>query len=132
MKNITFVLYHPSELSNWVIKLLPYMRDCEISVLHIGHLHQIEVKSIEDAALYDISSLPYTELVSLVEKLQPCMMVFLSFRSLMELVLQRICISHGIRQVYLEHGLFSNDTLKFRKDKLKKEKKLSYKDNYSS
>lgn len=98
------------------------MRNCNISVLHIGHLHQLEVAPIENVDLYDISSMSYTEILGLVEKLQMNMMVFFSFRSLMELVLQRICTSHGIRQVYLEHGLFSNDTLKFRKDKLKKEK----------
>ena len=119
MKKIVFILYHPSGLSNWIVKLMPYMSDTEISVFHIAKLHSVKAKTINGVNLYDISGLSYTGLLSIIDGINPDLMVFLSFRSLLELVLQRICVSRGIRQLYVEHGLFSNDTLKFRTSKLK-------------
>lgn len=119
--NVIFVLYHPSELTNWVVKLLPYLDECHVSVFHIAGLHGVEAKKIDGVDLYDISKFSYKELVTLIDVINPERMVFLSFRSLMELVLQRICVGSGIRTLYLEHGLFSNDTLHFRANKLRKE-----------
>lgn len=119
--NVIFVLYHPSELTNWVVKLLPYLDECHVSVFHIASLHHVETKKISGVDLYDISKKSYKNLVSLIDMINPAKVVFLSFRSLMELVLQRICMGLGIRTFYLEHGLFSNDTLRFRVNKLRKE-----------
>lgn len=104
------------------MKLLPYLKGNKVVIFHIAKLHGLNVKTLQDAELYDISGMPYVKMVSLIRMLDLDMMVFLSFRSLLELVLQRICVSNGIKQVYLEHGFFSDDTLRFRTNKLKKER----------
>lgn len=120
---IVFVLYHPSGLSNWVLKLQPFLMDNDLYVFHIGLLHQIAVSPIDGIHLFDISKLSYAGQLLLIKKIHPQLMVFLSFRSLMELVLQRICVKEKICKIYVEHGIFSRDTLHFRRNKLKREKK---------
>lgn len=119
--NMVILSYHPSALTNWVVKLAPYMKWSQLSVLHIAKLHGVEAISIEGIKLYDVSNYSFKQAEKLVKELNPDLFVFLSFRSVLELTYHRICTTNHIHKVYLEHGLFSNDTLKFRTNKLKKE-----------
>lgn len=121
MKKIVFVTYHPSMLTNWIMKLKPYMNGCEIYVIHISKLHGFTQKEIPGISLYDVSYNSFKQNLLLLSSLQPDIVVFLSFRSLWEYTLKRICRLSNTRQVYLEHGLFSQDTLHFRTKKLKYE-----------
>lgn len=103
------------------------MKWCHLSILHIAKLHgsqPIEIKGVE---LYDVSGYGYKKATDLVNSLKPDLFVVMSFRSLIEMTFQRICKRNGINIVYLEHGLFSKDTLKFRTNKLKQEMGLTVK-----
>ncbi len=119
--NIVLLLYHPSELTNWVVKLAPYLTDHKVSVLHVAKLHRVIPTEVKGVNLYDVSDYSYQNAENLVNSLSPDVFVFLSFRSILELTYHRICTKLGIKKIYVEHGLFSGDTLKFRKKKLKKE-----------
>lgn len=117
--NILFLTYHPSMLSNWVVKLQPFLEDYNIYVLHIAKLHSVKVKPIKKIQLYDVSWNSYSRNKELLKQIKPELVVFLSFRSMWEHTFQRICKSLKFSQVYLEHGLYSKDTLSFKPNKLK-------------
>lgn len=119
--NILFIIYHPSALSNWIVKLQPYLEKYKISVIHIGKLHGVNVESISGVELYDVSHNTFYDNDQLVASINPQLVVFMSFRSLWEFIFQRICVKQNRNHIYLEHGLFSKDTLHFRTNKLKKE-----------
>lgn len=125
--NIVILMYHPSGLTNWVCKLAPYMKGHNMTVLHIAKLHNVEPINIPGVRLIDISGFPAQKAEDLLIDLKPDVFVFMSFRSIMELTYNRLCTKIGIKKVYVEHGLFSRDTLKFRTKKLKKEFSLMFK-----
>ena len=128
--HILFVIYHPGTLVNWITKLQPYLVNNKISVIHIGKLHGINVNTIPGLDLYDISKYSYWRQKKLIERLEPDVVVYLSFRSLYQLVLQRICYEKNIKTVYIEHGLFSQDTIGHNLDRLKHvDKKALFKRN---
>lgn len=119
--NIVLLLYHPSELTNWVAKLAPYLNDHRVSALHIAKLHKVVPADVKGVNLYDVSDYSYQKAEKLTKSLSPDVFVFLSFRSILELTYHRICTNLGIKKIYVEHGMFSGDTLKFRTNKLKQE-----------
>ncbi len=129
--NVVILAYHPSMLTNWVVKLSTYMKWCKLIVLHIASLHNVKPIQIQGVDLYDISRYNYKSINALITKIKPNLFIFLSFRSILELTFQRICEKHHIPKVYLEHGLFSKDTLKFRSNKLKKEFGRTFKRQFS-
>ncbi len=119
--NIVLLLYHPSALTNWVAKLVPYLKDYQVSVLHVAKLHKVVPTVVKGVELYDVSGYTYSQAEKLVRTLSPDVFIFLSFRSILELTYHRICTKLCIKKIYVEHGLFSGDTLRFRTNKLKKE-----------
>lgn len=119
--NIVFLLYHPSSFSNWINKLSPFFYGANIYVLHISKLHGVQPDVIDAYTAIDISYCSYKKLENILRNINPDVFVFLSFRSLLEYTINRLCVNLGIRKIYLEHGLFSVDTLNFRKNKSKKE-----------
>lgn len=118
---IIILTYHPSALTNWVSKLVPYLKGCQLSVLHIAKLQMVQPIQISGITLIDVSNYSYKQANNLVKEISPDLFIFLSFRSILELTYLRICVKNAIPKVYLEHGLFSNDTLRFRPNKLKKD-----------
>lgn len=119
--NVVFLLYHPSAFSNWINKLMLFFGGTNIYVLHISKLHGVRPNIKSGYKAIDISYYSYRKLENLLREISPNLFVFLSFRSLLEYTINRMCVNLNIHKVYLEHGLFSTDTLKFRKNKLKKE-----------
>lgn len=119
--NIVLLLYHPSALTNWVAKLAPYLKGHQVSVLHVAKLHRVVPAEVSGAKLYDVSGYTYPQAENMVRALSPDVFIFLSFRSILEMTYHRICTKLSIKKIYVEHGLFSGDTLKFRTNKLKKE-----------
>lgn len=119
--NIFFLLYHPSAFTNWINKLTPFFNGIDIYVLHISKLHGVQPDIKRGYKAIDISYYSYRNLEKLFREISPDLFIFLSFRSLLEYTVNRLCVKLNIRKVYLEHGLFSTDTLRFRKNKFKKE-----------
>lgn len=119
--NIVFLLYHPSAFTNWINKLAPFLDNANIFILHISKLHGVQPKIKDGYTPIDISYYSYAKLEKTLQDINPDLFVFLSFRSLLEYAVNRLCTKLNIQKIYLEHGLFSTDTLRFRKNKLKKE-----------
>lgn len=117
---IAFTVYNLAFISNWIKKMTPYMKDCTFTIFHIASLQGKKLPEIEGVRCYDVSSLSHTEIDGIITQVKPDLWISFNFRSLFELFFQRICVQHGIRQVYLEHGIFSQNTLHFKTGKAKK------------
>lgn len=117
---IVFVTYNLAFISNWIERLQPFMQDYQFIVLHIAKLQSSSPKIIDNASYYDITDLSYVKLNALMRTISPHLCIFFNFRSLLELLLQRVCIQNGIKQVYLEHGFISQNTTHFKTQKVKK------------
>lgn len=125
--NIVFIIYHPSYLVNWVEKLLPYLDGCTIDVIHVGKLHKVQPKNIEGVRLHDVSWNSYSGNIALLNQLKPDVMAFHSFRSPYFLTFQRLCRMKNIPQIYFEDGMFTQDVVKFKTNKLKNDFGLTVK-----
>jgi hypothetical protein len=63
-----------------------------------------------NVTLYDISYSSVREISQLIKNIDPISIVFLGYRSLMELILLRISKNLNVKTIYLEHGLYTKDT----------------------
>lgn len=117
-KRILFVTYSVSLIYNWVIKLIPYLHDCEVLVVHIrkledvSHFQELPVKNI------DITGFSYKRISSLIDNYNPSLCVFFNFKGIIEQLLLRICKKKCIKTLYLEHGIITDDVITFKKLKL--------------
>ena len=118
---VLFITYNLTLIDNWISRLFPYIKGCNCSLIHIGKLQKKNVTIINGIDYYDISSFSYKKIETLLNNIGPDLVIVFSFRSLFELFFQRICVKKGIRQVYLEHGIFSQTTTHFKTNKLKTE-----------
>lgn len=118
-KRIVFVVYNLAFISNWIEKLLPYISHGEFYIFHIGKLQKMSPKTLPDVNYLDCSNLSGPAIRKAVVAIKPNVCVVFNFRSLYEQLLMRICKNVGVRTVYLEHGLVSMNTTKFKKNKIK-------------
>lgn len=117
---IAFTVYNLAFISNWIKKLIPYWKDCEIVIFHIANLQKQKLPAIEGIKCYDVSFCSYSEIIDIIKDERIDLWISLNFRSLFELLFQRICALQGIKSVYLEHGFFSQNTLHFKTQKAKR------------
>ncbi len=117
---IAFTVYNLAFISNWIKKLMPYWTDCEIVIFHIASLQKQKLPAIEGIKCYDVSFCSYSEIIDIIKDERIDLWISLNFRSLFELLFQRICALEGIKSVYLEHGFFSQNTLHFKIQKAKR------------
>lgn len=99
---------------------MPYWTDCEIVIFHIASLQKQKLPAIEGIKCYDVSFCSYSEIIDIIKDERIDLWISLNFRSLFELLFQRICALEGIKSVYLEHGFFSQNTLHFKTQKAQK------------
>ena len=57
MQNIVVILYHVSALSNWILRLLPYMKDVNIHIIHFSKLQKQKMPIVVDVNFYDVRPL---------------------------------------------------------------------------
>lgn len=115
---ILFVTYNLALISNWIERLQPYMAECKFYCIHIGRLQNVKPKIVDGIEYYDISYCSYKNISHLLDEINPDKAIIFSFRSLYELFFQRLCVNKKIKQVYLEHGMFSQNTTHFKTSKL--------------
>lgn len=118
-KRIVFVVYNLAFISNWIEKLIPYIELGEYYILHIGRLQKMTPKILPGVKYIDCSDISGQTIQQILIAINPDVCVVFNFRSLYEQLLMRICKGIGVRTVYLEHGLISMNTTKFKKDKIK-------------
>ena len=117
---IAFTVYNLAFISNWIKKLMPFWKNCEIVIFHIASLQKQKQPGIEGIKCYDVSFCSYSEIIDIIKDERIDLWISLNFRSLFELLFQRICTLQGIKSVYLEHGFFSQNTLHFKTQKAKR------------
>lgn len=122
---IVFTIYNLAFISNWIEKIQPYMKNCEITIFHIAMLQHKTPKIIKGIKYYDVSNLSFSEIDTIITNIHPDLLINFHFRSLFELLIQRSFINHGIKQVYLQHGFFSQNSLHFKTQKAKQNYKAT-------
>lgn len=120
MENVVVVLYHVSGLSNWIDRLNPYLKRTNLYILHFSKLQDIEYPRTKDYTSYDISYYSYNKLKRLILSINPSKCLFLTFRSVLDFTIYKLCQDLSIKSLLFEHGLMSADTLRFRNNMLKK------------
>lgn len=120
MDNTIIILYHISGLSNWINKLNPYLKKTNLHVFHFSKLQDVEYPETKDYMSYDISYYSYGKLKRLVLSIAPTKCLFLTFRSVLDFTMFKLCMELKIKTLLLEHGLMSNDTLRYRNNMIRK------------
>lgn len=120
MENVIVILYHVSALSNWINRLNPYFKSTNLHIFHFSKLQNIEYPKTIGYLSYDISYYSYGKLKKLVSSIAPSKCLFLTFRSVLDFTMFKLCNELNIKSLLLEHGLMSNDTLHFRNNMIKK------------
>lgn len=118
---IIFVTYNLAFISNWIVRLKPYLNNCEIIVLHIASLQNAKPLIVEGLKYIDVSGHSGLRLKKVINDLKPDLCITFNFRSLFEQVILRICKEINIPNVYIEHGLISMNTTRFKKNKIKED-----------
>lgn len=75
--------------------------------------------NLESYQFIDISDFSIKEIQYAIIKFQPEAFLFVSFKSLMELLLRRICTIEGIKTIYIQHGVVSKYSTKYTTMRLK-------------
>lgn len=120
--NIGCSVYNLAFVDNWIKRLSPFMPDVTFHVFNIGKLQgRDKLTNINNIVFHDISDLSSTEIICLFKKNNIELLLCFHYRSMIELLLQRIAVNLNIKQVYLEHGLQSDNSDKFKTAKAKKE-----------
>lgn len=114
MQNLVVILYHVGALSNWILRLLPYMKDTNIHIVHFSKLQKQKMPAVDNVNFYDISYFSYSSILLLIKKINPDKVLFFTFRSVLDFAMYKLCVKLGIKTIYLEHGLFSTDSIRFR------------------
>lgn len=107
--NIVFYTHKASMIRNWVLPLSQFL-DANIYVFHINSLDKEKLFECAPVQLIDIAEYSATDIIKKFEQIKPAAFISLGFRSLIELLLRRVCKRLSIKAIYLEHGLFTVDT----------------------
>lgn len=106
-------------VKNWIHPLRPFLEG-EIYVFHINSLDKEDLICPEGVHLIDIGLLSTFGILRKLKEIRPDAYISLGFRSLIELMLVRLCRKVGIKSVYLEHGLYTVDTARLNTSNLKR------------
>ena len=117
-----FVVYNLAHIDNWVLPLSEYLFDTEIIVFHIATMQGKEFpRNCDKIKSCDVSKMSGKKIMKKLRELNPDICIFLNFRSMFELLMQRICKDLNIHDLYLEHGIFNSNNLAFAGSRKKKE-----------
>ncbi|MFZ4400947.1 MAG: hypothetical protein ACOYO1_13000 [Bacteroidales bacterium] len=118
MTKIIFYAHRVSFISNWIIPLKNYL-NAEVIVFHINALHKENIPECNGIQLIDISNLSLRKILLLIKEINPGLYITLGYNSVMELLLSRVFKFLQIKTLYLEHGLFTKDTISDQSDLIK-------------
>lgn len=118
---IVFVVYNLAFISNWIERLIHFMEDDVFYVLHIANLQRKEPKRLNGVKYIDVSYRSGGYIRNMIRLISPDLCLIFNFRSLFEQLVLRICVENNIKNAYLEHGIVSMNTTKFKTNKIKRE-----------
>lgn len=119
---LAFIVYNIAHIDNWIKPLSNYLFDAEITVYNIAEMQCKEFpKNCNGIKNCDISQMSGSEIKKKLKAENPDACVFLNFRSMFELLMQRICKDLEIPDFYLEHGIFNSNNVSFSGSRKKNE-----------
>ena len=116
MKTFFFYIKHISMLNGWVDPIYPFLKKngFNLVVLHSTKLNQQSAhtdKNIsKDYELIDISHISLNAILQIFQKYKPVGMLVLTFRTLFDLLINRIAQHCNVKTLYIEHGFFADST----------------------
>ncbi|MCK4947501.1 MAG: hypothetical protein KAS46_03895 [Candidatus Aureabacteria bacterium] len=116
MRTIFFYVKHISMLKSWVNPIAFFLKKkgYNLVVLHVTNLNR-EIASVgtnitKDYELIDISYKSSKAILRIFQEHKPIGMIVLTFRSLFDLLINRIAQQCNVKTLYLEHGFFADIT----------------------
>lgn len=110
MKNIVFYAHKVSFIQNWINPLAEFL-NCKVYVFHINSIDNERLIESDTLSFIDIAEISTRDIMERLSQIGPDAIIFLGFRSLIELLILRICKELKIKTIYLEHGLYTKDTI---------------------
>lgn len=102
-------------LETLVLKLRPYLHNCEILVLHNSKMQPGKKQTEIDIDNIDVSCLTYREIKQILKKWSPDVCVLYNFRGIIDQFFIRICKALDIKTYFLAHGILSDDIVTIKK-----------------
>jgi len=112
MDTIVFYVHRTGLLNYFLSPICDYLsKDYKITVLHLDKKNGYHSDEFETFNKVDISDFSITQIKNLLADISPKAVITLGFVSIYELLILRIAKSMGFRLIYLEHGIYSKDTV---------------------
>ena len=111
-RNIIFVIIYLDSIKNWVDPISKFLKDKGF-MIHILHMQSLNfgvategVKVDPDYLLYDAGRMNIKRIERTIKSINPVVTVFLSFKSLFEVLLLKIMQTLSVKTIYYQHGLY--------------------------
>jgi len=112
-ENIVFYVHMTGLLGYFIDPICEYLsKNKNITILHLNKRHNFHYFP-QDNRLYefvDISDYSISEIKNKLQETHPQAVIFVSFISIYEFMMIRICKDLGLKTIYQEHGIYSHDT----------------------
>ena len=119
-RNIIFVISYLDSIKNWVDPISKFLKDRGF-VIHILHMQSLNfgvaiegVKVDPDYLLYDAGGMNIKNIEQTVRSINPVATIFLSFKSLFEVLLLKISQTMSVKTIYYQHGLYEDMSFDFK------------------
>jgi hypothetical protein len=116
MKTFFFYVKHVSMLDNWVDPIYYFLnkKGYNLVVLHNTKINpetsHTTININKDYELIDISYMSAISILRIFKEYKPVGMLALTFRSLLDLFINRIAHHLNVKTLYIEHGFFADTT----------------------
>jgi len=119
-QNIIFVISYLDSINNWIDPISKYLKDKGF-VIHILHMQSLNfgvategIKVDPDYLLYDAGEMNIKSIEWTIKSINPVATVFLSFKSLFEVLLLKMSQALRIKTIYYQHGLYEDISFDFK------------------
>lgn len=118
-KRLVFVLRYLNYLKNWIDPIYPYLKASgyQVYIFHVDSLSfGLSVDNADnnpDYIIFDVHKAGMKATRARLKEIEPEGVIFLSFRSLFEILLRIVLFDLNIKAIYYQHGLFGKETLDF-------------------
>ena len=114
MDTIAFYVHETGLLKYFIEPICSFLfYNYKIIVFHLGKRDSKTPLRSAYYELIDVGDISVKEIGALIEKHNPKAVVFLGFVSIFELLMLRIVKKNNHKAIYLQHGIFSKNTISF-------------------
>ena len=114
-KKILFFVKNIAMLETIILKLNPYLHDCDILVFHNSRMQPGRKHTEARVDNIDVSCLSYSEIKHILKEWSPDICVLYNFRGIIDQFFIRLCKASDIKIYFLAHGILSDDVSTYKK-----------------